>query len=351
MRLFLRILWAVGLGLLAGIPACAQNEAHVTCCTAAAAPPVAPIAPAGFAGWTNAVRLENELAEAVLAPDAGRLVHFARRQGISPLRLDPTLQGRSPAAGEPFFNVGGDWLWPVAQARWKALAADGRDWPPPPVLADGPWTCSAWTDAEGAQCALLRREYGAPVHIVVSRLFRLAPGSQALAVEQRIERTAASEVPVVLWNISQIARAGYIALPVEKDSKFPGGLAALMGHKPDRRQLRRCGRVAVYRVAPGAETKLGSDSPRGWIVAARDNLVVFESVANSATGDFPDGGCVVEVYANEGLGYSEIETLSPEADLAPGQVLENTLRIEIAVRDAPPAGCALAAAARALAGE
>lgn len=351
MRLFLRFFLAAALGWLAAISVPAQDATRGACCTAATAPPVAPIAPAGFAGWTNAVRLENELVEAVVAPDAGRLVHFSQRQGASPFRLDPALQGRAPAENEPFFNVGGDWLWPVAQARWKTLAEDGQDWPPPPVLADGPWTCSAWTDAEGAQCALLTREYGAPVHIVVSRLFRLAPSARALAVEQRIERTAASEIPVVLWNVSQIARAGYIALPVEKDSKFPGGLAALMGHKPDRRQLRRCGRVAVYRVAPGAETKLGSDSPRGWIVAARDNLVVFESVANSATGNFPDGGCVVEVYANEGLGYSEIETLSPEADLEPGQVLENTLRIEIAVLDAPPAGCALAAAARALAGE
>ena len=351
MKFFLRILAGAGLVLLPFAAATAQNGTPAACCTAAAPPPVAPILPSEFLGWTNAFRLANDQAEAVLVPDIGRLVHFAPRPGTSPFRLDPALQGQTPPAGERFFNLGGDWFWPVAQARWAALSGDGQDWPPPAALADLPWTCSAWTDAGGAQCALMTREYGAPLHILASRLFRLEPGSAALVVQQRIERTAASEIPVVLWNISQIARAGRIALPVDKASKFRGGVKVLMGSKPDRKQLARCGNAVVYRVAPGAEIKLGSDSPRGWIAAARDADVIFESVLNTAAGEFPDGGCVVEVYSNEGLGYSEIETLSPEQELAPGTVLQNTLRIEIAPPDASHAGCALAAAARALAGE
>ena len=76
--------------------------------------------------------------------------------------------------------------------------------------------------------------------------------------------------------------------------------------------------------------------------------VVFEAVANSAAGDYPDGGCVVEVYSNQGLGYSEIETLSPELNLEPGTVLENVLRIQLATTDAPLAACPLADALRAL---
>lgn len=322
-----------------------------TCTVANAPPPIAPILPSDFLGWTNAYRLQNQRAEAILIPAIGRLVHFAPLRGNSPFRLDPSLHGHEPAEGERFFNIGGDWLWPVAQSRWALFSSDGKDWPPPAPLADLPWTCSAWTDADGAQCAQLTREYGAPLHILVSRLFRLAPGSAELTVQQRIERTAVSEIPVVLWNISQIAEAEQIVLPIERDSRFPGGLKALMGRKPSRKQLTPCADAAVYRVRAGAETKLGSDSPRGWIAAAKGTNVIFESAATSAQGDYPDGGCRVEVYSNQGLGYSEIETLSPEILLAPGTVLENTLRIALATTDAPLAACPLAEAIQALAGE
>ncbi len=313
-------------------------------------PPVAPLPASAFLGWTNAYVLRNDRVEAVLVPAVGRLVHFGPVDGASPLRLDPALQGKIPAADEPFFNVGGDWLWPVAQARWGAMSAGGKDWPPPPPLADLPWTCSAWTDAEGAPCALLARDYGPPVNATVSRLFRLAPDSAALVVRQRIERTGSAGLPVVLWNISQIARAEHIVLPVEKKNRARGGFKVLMGRAPGRRRLQRCGDAVVYRVGPGAETKLGSDSPRGWIAAARGTNLVVESAATAATGEYPDGGSRVEVYSNEGLGYSEIETLSPELDLAPGTILENTLRIELATTPTPLAACPLAATIRALAG-
>ena len=171
-------------------------------------PPVAPVPPTEFRGWTHAFRIQNDQAEAVFVPAVGRLVHFARRDGASPLRLEPALAGKTPAAGETFFNVGGDWFWPVSQARWPARAADGKDWPPPAVLGDEtPWTCSAWTDADGAPCVQFVRRYGAPLNVEATRLFRLEPTSAVLVVRQRLERTAPSEIPVVLWNVSQIAQA------------------------------------------------------------------------------------------------------------------------------------------------
>ena len=318
------------------------SQAGNGCCTIAAPPPVSPILPTDFLGWTNTYRLQNDRAVAILIPTVGRLVHFSSLQGSSPFRIEPTLQGQIPPEGEPFFNMGGDWLWPVSQARWASFSSDGKDWPPPAILADLPWNGSAWTDAEGVPSALLTREYGAPLHILVSRLFRLEPGSTTLTVQQRIERTAPSDIPVVLWNISQIAQAEHIVLPVEKKSKFRGGLTALMGQKPSKKQLATCKGAAVYRVGPGSETKLGSDSPRGWIAAAKGTNLIFESVSNSTTGEYPDGGCIVEVYSNQGLGYSEIETLSPEVLLAPGTVLENTLRIELSTTETPLTACSLA---------
>jgi len=345
----------IGLLALASLAQAQLSCTHATtsapCCTTAAPPPVAPILASEFLGWSRAIQLQNDQVQAVLVPAIGRLVHFAPIDGQSPFRLESSMQGQTPPAGEAFFNIGGDWLWPVSQARWARFAETGKDWPPPALLADLPWECSAWTDADGAQCARLTRDYAAPLHIQVTRLFRLEPDSATLIVQQRIERTAPSEIPVVLWNISQIAQAEQIVMPIDADSKFRGGLKALMGRKPSKKNLIPCKESAVYRVSEGAETKLGSDSARGWIAAAKGTHIIFESVVNSATGDYPDGGCVVEVYSNQGLGYSEIETLSPEVNLAPGTVLENTLRIEITTTDGPLEACPLTEFVRTLAGE
>jgi len=332
---------SLSLPAFAGAPATSAPVPHSPC-TMGAPPPVAPIPPTEFLGWTNAYSLQNKRACAVLVPAIGRLVHFAPRKGVSPFRLEPSMQGQTLPEGEPFFNIGGDWLWPVSQARWASFSGTKKDWPPPAPLADLPWACSAWTDADGAQCAMLTRDYGAPLHILVSRLFRLEPDSTRLVVQQRIERTAPSEIPVVLWNISQIARAEQIVLPVDNESAFRDGLHTLMGARPSQKYLTPCTESAVYRVSEGAETKLGSDSARGWIAAARKSNIIFESVDNTVDGNYPDGGCVVEVYSNEGLGYSEIETLSPEVNLEPGKVLENTLEIQIETTKHPLSGCPLA---------
>lgn len=318
--------------------------------TTNAPPPIEPIPASPFLGWPHAIRLQNERIDAVLVPELGRLVHIALRQGPNFLRLDSALLGQVPPEGDPFFNIGGDWLWPVAQARWVALSANGSDWPPPSMLAEAPWTCSAWIDAEGAQCALLTREYGAPLNIQVSRRFRLEAGATQLEVQQRIERLAPSDIPVVLWNISQVEQADQIVLPVSPDSRFRGGIRALLGRKPSREHLVVCGEAAVYRVGDGRETKLGSDSPLGWIAAARGTNLLLEVVANTASGNYPDGGCVVELFSNHAYGYSEVETLSPEVNLAPGKVLENTLRIGLATMESPLEPCALADFVQSLAG-
>ena len=71
MKCFLRIL--AGVCLLLAPLAGAQTNPSTTCSAAAAPPPVAPILPGEFLGWTNAFRLENEQVAAVLVPDIGGL--------------------------------------------------------------------------------------------------------------------------------------------------------------------------------------------------------------------------------------------------------------------------------------
>ena len=119
--------------------------------------------------------------------------------------------------------------------------------------------------------------------MVASRLFRLRPQSEELTIHQRIERTGPSDIPVVLWNVSQIANAQQIILPTDPQSHFPKGLKTLMGGKPPRGSVKKCDAAAIYTVRPGAETKLGSDSPRAWIAATKDETLIVETAVTAAT--------------------------------------------------------------------
>ena len=296
-----------------------------------ASTPVTPIRATNFLGWTNVFLLQNSRATAVLVPAIGRLVQFSTDAIPNLFRLDPCLQGKEPDSSSTFFNIGGDWIWPVAQSRWPSFSENGSDWPPPQVMADAAWDCSAWEDAAGTRCAMLTRKYAAPLNLIVSRLFLLKPLATELVIHQRIERTDVSDIPVVLWNVSQVANAEQVAMPVSPESRFPDGLCTLAGTLPSPDRLLSCGDVKIYLVSPGAEIKLGSDSPSAWLAAARGSHLLFESAAaGNRPGTPPDGGCVIEMYSNEGLGYTEIETLGPEVNLAPGTVLENTLRMRLA---------------------
>jgi hypothetical protein len=318
--------------------------------------PVQPLAPRELFGHENAYLLQNRVVEAAIFPSLGRMGFFNFRGEPGAFRFDTNLAewaaaNPSTAAGADWRNYGGDWLWPVSQTHWPAYF--GAHWPPPWII-DGPaWKANGWISQDGAESVALEMEVGAPLHIVVRRVFTLPPNAAALTIRQRIERTAPSDVPVTLWNISQIEGAQRVALAVETNSAFVDGYRVLDFAPPNPEVLSREGpSVLVVDTARAGEIKIGSDSPRAWIAAQRGDLLIFErAVGRPDAAAFPDGGCRVELYANSGLGYAEIETLSEERVLAPGEAIENVLTISLHRVPADMPDAEFAARARAVAGE
>ena len=313
--------------------------------------PVAPIGAVAFEGWTNAFELQNSVATLVVVPSIGRIAKISYKGGDNILRLDAGLKDRVPDGGknELWMNYGGDWVWPVAQSRWTAMA--DSDWPPPRPLAEKPWTGTAWKDADGTLCCQMAREYGEPVNIKVSRLIKLDREAARFTIRQRVERTAPSELPAVLWNISQIAGASRVVIPQGPDSAFGKGVKALLFAMPDDKRLTSCGSALVYDATEG-EYKLCSDSKRSWIAAQKGEVVIVERATSEDTqGIHPDGGCSVEMYSNSGLGYSEIETLSVEKKLLPGESLQNLITVDLLEAGSDLPACALAGAICAALGE
>jgi hypothetical protein len=313
--------------------------------------PVAPIQAVAFEGWTNVFELQNPAVALVIVPSIGRIAKISYKGGDNLLRLDAGLKDRVPdgGKGELWMNYGGDWIWPVAQSRWTAMAK--TDWPPPSALAEQPWTGTAWKDADGTMCCQMAREYGEPVNIKVSRLIKLDKAAARFTIRQRIERTAPSELPVVLWNISQIAGASRVVIPQGPDSIFETGVKALLFAMPDDKRLTSCGHAMVFDATEG-EYKLCSDSKRSWIAAQKGGVVIVERATSADTqGAHPDGGCSVEMYSNAGLGYSEIETLSVEKKLLPGESLQNLITVDLLEAGSALPACELAGVICAALGE
>ncbi len=292
--------------------------------------PLEPILVSSAGGWTNVIRLGNEHIEVIVAPEIGRILQVSRPGGRNLYRENTELAGKLPPADDDgrWSNYGGDWIWPVAQTRWSEFQPG--NWPPRRLLDGRPWEYTSWKTLGGQQCCLMSQHYGAPLHLKASRLIKLEAGAKRLLIAQRLERTAASTVPVTLWQISQVAGAARLVLPVDDNSAFTNGYRVLMFAAPPAAAVQVARQTLVLRTELPAETKLGSDSRQGWVAAQVDRAVILlEVITPAAAGPFPEEGCAIEVYTNPGMDYSEIELLSPEVNLAPGAVLETTVALSV----------------------
>lgn len=334
---------------------CAILTAFVLLVGAAATPsragglPVKRLDPSAFGGWTNTYRLANDQVDVVIAAEIGRAVHLSHAGGENLLYASPEPAGRDGAgnAPRPWANIGGNWMWPVAQEQW--MQAAGVDWPPPAFLNERPWTGHAWRDDDDAMHCLVEQTYDAPLNVRVLRRFSLAADSPQLVITQRIERTGESSIPVCLWNVSQIGAPDLVLMPVDAASAFANGYAGLL-YPPAQGVTRLEGNLLKIQDVPG-EFKIGSDSARRWIAAQKGNIVVLtrSETRPGPAGVHPDGGCAIEVFGNDS--YRQIEMLSAEAPLAVGDRIENTVRISL--HAIPDAGTdeAVVDAVRAIVGE
>lgn len=309
--------------------------------------PALPIAPISYRGFTDAIPLQNDILRAVIVPSIGRMTEIELIDMPSPLRADALLDKGKSSDTNSWANYGGSWVWLVPQSLWGSTF--GRGWPPP--VFDSPaaaWTASAWKRADGASFCRLQLDVGAPLHIRVTREFLLPRKSAKLQVTQRIDRVLDSKVPMTIWNVAQVGNADEVVLPLDEGAKL-----VPLYDKPIAPQfIRSCSNSIVIDPREIEENKVGSASPRSWIAGRRGQLVlILTAKPGDAAGKYPDGGCRVEMYTNKGLGYTELESLSEERVLAPGETLANTVTFELHAAPRPLSGAAFADWVRQLVGE
>ncbi|MBI5834466.1 MAG: DUF4380 domain-containing protein [Armatimonadetes bacterium] len=275
---------------------------------------------ADYHGWSDAVHLRNGVAEVVVVPSLGRIMRFAPAGGDNFLWENPALAGKTrPEGFTDWFNAGGDKVWPAEQSAWPRTM--GRGWPPDRALDGGRWQVELLPDQRLKLVSPVSADYG----VRAERILTLADHRASLLIEQRFVKVSGAPVKVTIWNVSQTDDPELSWLPLGPSTALPLGYHDF--ERPDHANKEVVGNrlLEMHRLAD-SPSKYGTDSERGWVAAMKRGVVFSQHYARSA-GEYPDHGCVAEVYTEMDsiAKMTELELLSPQATLAVGQSLSWTI--------------------------
>jgi hypothetical protein len=272
-------------------------------------------APTNYHGWTDSVVLNNGFVQAIIVPEAGRIMQFQMAEEPGPFWENSQILGGTPNPN--IWNqfpgsFGGDKSWPAPQSLWG--------WPPPRgfdamsnrvEVANGVVTLISPFDGT-FQARVIRRielGFGEPLMRVVTTFERAADSTRSEALS--------------VWVITQLTDPVRCYIPVPEDSLFPNGYVVqssgppgdlrveqgLISFSRDSNQARKIGSDASTMLWVGNNVSLRIDSPR---------------VPGDETATFPHNGSRVEIYTNPNPVYVELETLGPMVALLPGEQISRT---------------------------
>lgn len=268
-----------------------------------------------YHGWPDSYVIANGIVEAVVVPSIGRVMQL-RRAGQSDgafwenRALDGQLHDSAPTE---WINFGGDKCWPAPQSGWPER--QGHAWPPPVtfdarplqvVIADNGVTLASPFDLD----------YG----IGFVRRVELDPRAPIMRIQTKFHKIRGAPVRVAVWTITQMRNPERIFVLLPETAKFAQGYVLLIKTEPA--DLRREGQMLSLSRNPRADAKIGTEANSLlWVGSAAAVRIDTER----APGEYPDGGCVTEVYTSpDPLPYVELETMSTLADMRAGDCITHT---------------------------
>ncbi|HTL59620.1 MAG TPA: hypothetical protein VL361_28375 [Candidatus Limnocylindrales bacterium] len=265
-----------------------------------------------YNGWTNAVLLNNGLVEALVIPNAGRVLQFRFAGNTNgPFWENRSLYGRTTSS--TIWNTegafGGDKAWPSPQSDWG--------WPPP-VGFDGSVEQVGITNG----IATLTTPVDGTYKIQTTRVVELGFDEPVMRITTTFHRTAATtrtNNPVGIWVITQFQDPVRCYAPVPAPSVFPTGYHQLGTGLPT--QFQNTNGLISFARDPVNAHKLGFDANAlAWVGTNLSIRVDAPRVAGLPLSSYPDGGCNTEIYTNPGTNamYVEFESLGPLSKLPVG---------------------------------
>jgi len=275
-----------------------------------------------YAGWADAIWMENGAAWVVIVPSIGRVMQFgfAGRPGV--FWENPKLLGK-PMPADPWTaavgSFGGDKTWPAPQSAWN--------WPPPDVFDQ----VALEARVEG-NSVLLTSPVSERFGIVTERRIRLAPNTADLTIETTYRKVAGDPVEVGVWVITQLKDPERVFFRASRDPKFEGGWSRQWKAPPELVRVEE-GLVSMRR-EPKGSYKIGNDSKEILWVGSKEVLRI--AVEAGDVGTPADEGCRVELYTNGGeADYVELETLGRLSRMQVGDVQRATNRYLLGHRTSP----------------
>jgi len=270
-----------------------------------------------YHGWPDSYLLSNGLVEAVVVPAIGRVMQLrlaGDAEGVFWENRSLDGQLADPASPE-WCNFGGDKCWPAPQAEWPRH--QGRPWPPPAGFDAG--LCTASISPSGLSLTSpVDPGYG----IQVVRQIELDAHLPQLRIHSQYRKLTGDSLRVALWTIAQLKDPECVAMRLAAPSRFPDGYLRLLPDDPA--QLAIHDRLLTLVRHPSLQAKIGSDGVSlAWIGA--DCALRIDCIPEPGPGEFPDGGCLSQVYTNpDPQKYVELEILGELKNLGKGDRSEQT---------------------------
>lgn len=276
--------------------------------------PAVSVTEVNWRGWVGCYRLANAVMEAIVVPAIGRVMDLRRiGDDEGTFWQNRSLDGRLPSSFGPWLNYGGDKCWPAPQSDWPRRQV--HDWPPAAAFDASSYDAVA-SNSSLTMTSPVDPHWG----IQAVRVFEPNPLLPILRIRTTYRKVRGDAVRVAIWTITQLQEPELLALRMPENSIFEAGYVRLLEAEPA--GLRTDGRLLSFRRHLREFVKIGSDASSVLWVGSRS---VVKIEAEAAIGDYPDGGCCVEVYTNPGqLEYVELETLGPLGTLEPGATVEHT---------------------------
>jgi len=270
-----------------------------------------------YNGWTNAVVLDNGLVEAVIVPDAGRVLRFRFLSTTNgPFWENPAMSGQTatPASWNTEGAFGGDKAWPSPQSAWG--------WPPPAGFDGSPYKVEVTNGV-----VVLTSSVDSSFQVRTTRTVELAfdePVMRITTAFDRVGATARTNNPVGIWTITQTQDPVRCFVPVRSNSVFGAGYQQLGTGMPA--QFQNTNSLISFGRDPITSHKLGFDADSlVWVGTNLSLRIDAPRVSGLPISSYPDGGCSTEVYTNPGTNapYIELECLAPLSLLPVGAQMQS----------------------------
>jgi hypothetical protein len=228
------------------------------------------------------------------------------------------------AVSNDWINFGGDKCWPAPQTVWTGQ--QGRDWPPPPAFDARPAAA-----APSPRGVVVTSPIDPGFGIQVVRHVELDAGQPIMRISTEYRKLLGSAVRVGIWTVTQLQEPKHVSILLAEKSKFAEGYLRLLLAEPA--DLKIDGRLLSFARHRRQCVKIGTDgSSLAWV----GRNCVLRIDAEVGTGEYPDGGCVTEVYTNpDPLKYVELETLGPLRTMNVGDRIEQTTVYKVTPRSTP----------------